>query len=165
MKKIKDINDVNISISLKDANTRYKLGEKSDDFSTIKEIEPVFSFRYVCLDVDSKFSLDSKYIRGIRDYHKLIKALRDKSNLTYGSMDADKNKHFHDIEWKDVKIKESEFKKCISSQIPGKKEDVEIDVTPYQFKAYEGARIIGFIYKTVFYVVMLDREHNAYKRK
>lgn len=162
MKKIKDIEDVDISHE--DIHSRYKLGEKSDDFSTIKEIEPVFSFRYVCLDVNSKFSLNSRHM-GAHDYHKLIEDLRDKSNLTYDAINGGKNEHFHQIKWEDVDIKESDFKKCISSQIPGKKEDLEIDVTPYQFKTFQEARLIGFIYKTVFYVVMLDRGHNAYKRK
>lgn len=80
--------------------------------------------------------------------------------LTYGAIDGNKNKHFHDIEWKDVDIKESDFKKCISSLHPE-----NIDVTAYQFKAFQEARVIGFIYKTVFYIVMFDRGHNAYKRK
>lgn len=157
MKKIKDIEG--LDIPLKKIHSRYELGEKSDDFSTIKDIKPVFSFRYACLDGNSKFSLDSNYISS-RDYHKLIEALRDVSNLTYGAIDGNKNKHFHDIEWKDVDIKESDFKKCISSLHPE-----NIDVTAYQFKAFQEARVIGFIYKTVFYIVMFDRGHNAYKRK
>lgn len=160
MKDINAIKDVRLYYDLKEIHSRYKIGEKSDDFSRIKDIEPVFSFRYACLD-KSDFSLASKLV-SVRDYHKLIAALQEKSKLTYGTMDSNYNQHFHDLEWSDVTITESEFKKCISSQ---HSDNGDIDVTPYQFKVFQGARIIGFIYKTVFYVVMFDRGHNAYKRK
>lgn len=61
-------------------------------------------------------------------------------------------------------VAKSDFLKCIYKDM--RKDDYdEDDITAYQFKVYEEARIVGFIYRGIFYLVMFDRGHNAYKRK
>lgn len=137
---------------------KYKIGVDSDDFDKIKHLKPVFAFDFICQD-NSEFSFCGKLL-GTSDYKKLLINLRRISQNTYYTLSHDSQFHFHDIEWSDVTVKESDFNKCIFGENEGSG-----DITPYQIKVYEEARLIGFIYRGVFYLVMFDRGHNAYKRK
>lgn len=144
-------------ISIQDTFDKYKVGDTSDRFEEIMQLKPVFSFDYACLD-GSKFSFNYNEISS-RDYAKLIAGLRRCSTYSYEMLDNEKAFHFHEIAWEQVTIKESDFYKCIASDY-----DKDRDLTPYQFKVFEEARVIGFIYRSVFYLVMFDRGHNAYDR-
>jgi len=107
---------------------------------------------------NGKYSFNSAATNA-KDYHKLIKGLKDASSFTYDFMSSNDRFHFHDIKWSDVDISESDFYKCIQNPYKGEK-----DLTVYQFKVFEEARVLGFIYKSVFYLVMFDRQHKAYDR-
>lgn len=144
-------------ISIQDTFDKYKVGDTSDRFEEIRQLKPVFSFDYACLD-GSEFSFNYNEISS-RDYAKLIAGLRRCSAYSYEMLDNEKAFHFHEIVWEQVTIKESDFYKCIASDY-----DKDRDLTPYQFKVFEEARVIGFIYRSVFYLVMFDRGHKAYDR-
>ncbi len=148
---------LNLYIPITEAHGRYKLGEKSDDFVDVKSLRPVFSFEYACLD-GSEFSFNYRAISS-RDYHRLISGLKDASSVTYEFMSTNGRYHFHDVKWDDVDLSESTFYKCIQVQFNG-----ERDLTVYQFKVFEEARVFGFIYRSVFYLVLFDRNHKAYGR-
>lgn len=137
---------------------KFTLGEKTDDFQRIKHLNPVFAFDFISLN-KSNFCFDGKLL-GREDYVKLMKSLKNISSYTYEMIDKEYRFHFHEIDWDDVTVSKSDFYKCISKN---HKSEEEIEV--YQFKVYEEARIIGFLYMGVFYLVMFDRGHNAYKRK
>lgn len=145
-------------IPIEKAHAKYEIGKKSDAFEDVKELKPTFSFDYVSMK-NGNFCFNGKTL-GRNDYVKLIKSLKQVSSCTYNVMNKEDRFHFHDIDWKDVDISQSDFYKCIYENYNG-----ENDITAYQFKVYEEARIIGFIYRGVFYLVMFDRGHNAYKRK
>lgn len=145
-------------ISISEAHSKYEIGKGTDAFEDIKDLKPVFSFDYVSMR-NGFFCFNGKTL-GRKDYIKLIKALKDVSLYTYETMNKEQRFHFHDINWNDVTISESDFYKCIYEEYHGEK-----DITPYQFKVYGEARIIGFLYRGVFYLVMFDRGHRAYKRK
>lgn len=137
---------------------KYKLGTDSDKINSIKHLKLVFAMDYLC-DDSSNFSFCGQLL-GASDYRKLMKGLKRISSISYDDLSRDNRFHFHDVDWDDVTVKESDFNKCIYG-----KPDRQGDITPYQFKVYEEARLIGFIYSGVFYLVMFDRGHNAYKRK
>lgn len=146
-------------ISIRDSLGKYELGVGSDNFEDIADLRPTFSFDYLSLD-HKTFGFTGKLL-GNKDYKKLLKALKKISKLPYRVLNQEYQYHFHDIKWEDVSLSKSDFYKCIyEEQYNG-----EDDITPYQFKVYEEARIIGFVYRGVFYLVMFDRGHNAYKRK
>ena len=136
---------------------KYKVGLDSDQFEAIKHLKPVFAFDYLCED-SSEFSFTGAL--GAADYKKLMKGLKRLSQNTYETLNREAQFHFHDVKWQDVTVKESDFNKCIYGS--GEKKG---DLTPYQVKVFEEARLIGFLYVGVFYLVMFDRGHNAYKRK
>ena len=137
---------------------KYKAGLDSDRFEAVKHLKPVFAFDYLCED-RSEYSFTGDLI-GSSDYRKLLKGLKRVSQNTYTVLNHDKQFHFHDVKWHDVSVKESDFNKCIYGKGEG-----DGDLTPYQVKLFEEARLIGFLYCGVFYMVMLDRGHNAYKQK
>ncbi|RFS22650.1 hypothetical protein DVR12_12705 [Chitinophaga silvatica] len=89
--------------------------------------------------------------------------LKTISGKTYDELSRDSSFHFHNVDLKDTTISESEFIKCIVSDYS----KVSVDNIPviYQFKAFDKARIFGFIYKSVFYFVFFDRNHKGYQRK
>lgn len=139
-------------------NNKYQVGLNSDRFESVKHLKPVFAFDYMCED-KSSFSFTS-YLLGASDFKKMMKGLKRISNNTYETLNREALFHFHDVRWKDVDVKESDFNKCIFG-----KGDRKGNMTPYQVKVFEEARLIGFLYRGVFYMVMFDRGHNAYKRK
>ena len=143
-------------------NDSFTVGEKSDEFESIKHLHPRFAFDFVSWK-SSVFCFNSENL-GVRDYAKLIKAFKDISSQTYETMNREHRFHFHEIQWGEVEASKADFIKCIYQN---KKEYLseEDDITASQFKVYEEARIIGFIYQGIFYLVMFDRGHNAYKRK
>lgn len=137
---------------------KFTLGEKTDDFQRVKHLNPVFAFDFISLN-RGDFCFDGKLL-GRDDYVKLMKSLKSISSYTYEMLDKEYRFHFHEIDREDVTISKSDFYKCISKNCKG-----EENIDAYQFKVYEEARIIGFLYMGVFYLVMFDRGHNAYKRK
>lgn len=137
---------------------KYKVGLDSDKFEAVKHMKPVFAFDYLCED-SSVFSITGSLL-GTADYRKLMKGLKRISQNTYDTLNREESFHFHEVKWQDVCVKESDFNKCIYG-----KGESNGDLTPYQMKVYEEARLIGFLYRGVFYMVMFDRGHNAYKRK
>lgn len=153
-----DIKEWELNVS--DIHRKYRLGDNSDAFEEIKGLKPIFAFDYISLNQTS-FCFNSKLMGG-RDFHKMLKSLKSISKYTYETINTDNRFHFHEVKWEDVTISKADFEKCIYEQ---EKVKAKGDITPYQFKLFQEARVFGFIYKGVFYMVMLDRNHNGYKRK
>ena len=156
MGKFKGLDDIRIQERIPDE--KFSLGNKTDNFHQIKHLHPVFAFDFISLN-KGEFCFDGELL-GRYDYIKMMKGLRSISEHTYEYMNRENRFHFHEIKWEDVTVKKSDFYKCIS-----RKENSDEEICAYQFKVFEEARIIGFLYKGVFYLVMFDRGHNAYKRK
>jgi hypothetical protein len=146
------------SLSISEVHSKYMMGERSDAFEDIKNLKPVFSFDYASIK-ESDFCFNSKLL-GRKELVKLIESFKDISKYSYETMSREYRFHFHEVKWGDVTISESDFYKCIYGN-----SNEERRITAYQFKVYDKARIIGFIYKGVFYLVLFDRGHNAYSGK
>lgn len=134
---------------------KYRIGSQSDKYEAFKSHSPVFAFDYISLS-GSDFCFDSTSL-GRKDYIDLLKGLQRISAETYDSMCQNYQFHFHKIDWNEVSVKESDFNKCVGCSSG--------EIEPYQFKLFAEARLIGFIYEGVFYIVMYDRHHKAYERK
>lgn len=138
--------------------------DKADRLNDIRDYKPVFAFDYISLN-ESKFCFNSTLINGRKDYGRLFQSLKDISSKSYNELSTNYTYHFHEADFKDNKfsISRSDFLKCISQDINSVTEDNT--PTVYQFKVFEEARIFGFVFNGVFYLVFFDRGHNAYKRK
>lgn len=145
-------------ISISEAHSKFSIGKQTDAFDDIKELKPIFSFDYISMK-NSSFCFNGQTI-GRQDYIKLFKSLKNISSYTYETLNKEYRFHFHEVDWKDTSLSASDFYKCIYETYNG-----EEDITAYQFKVFEEARIVGFIYRGVFYLVLFDRGHNVYKRK
>lgn len=146
-------------IDIVEAHSKYEIGKNTDSFEEIKHLKPIFSFDYISLK-KSIFCFDGTNL-GRKEYLNLIKGLQSVSQFTYHQLNANYRFHFHEIKWEDVTFSASDFHKCIY----GNRYKGEEDITPYQFKIFGKARIVGFLYKGVFYLIMFDIGHNAYKRQ
>lgn len=145
---------------LKENLSKYSLGSECNKINEIKELKPFFAFDYLSLN-KSFFCFNSNLI-SLNDYKRFFDRLKTLSDLTWQQMSVDKSFHFHDVDFSEITSSESDFVKCLS-----KKNTQSEDIMPtvYQFKIFEEARIYGFFYKGVFYLVWFDRNHNNYKRK
>jgi hypothetical protein len=141
---------------------KYKFGDESDKIAKVKKVVPRFAFDYISLE-KKEFCFNSTHISPVKEYHKLLDGLKKLSDFTYDQLSTDKSFHFHEVNFSDITFKESDFAKCLIKDIS--KIDMDQLPTVYQFKVFEEARIFGFIAKSIFYLVFLDRNHNAYKRK
>lgn len=143
--------------SLQPQQGKYVLGKASDPFDRIKHLHPVFAFDYISMN-SSGLCFNGK--RGAKDYQSLLKGLKRISAHTYQTLNREPIFHFHTIDWDDTSVSEAEFLRNIGNDL-----DANIGITAYQCKVFEEARIVGFLYNGVFYLVFFDREHNIYKRK
>ncbi|MFA8299149.1 MAG: hypothetical protein ACEPOV_03210 [Hyphomicrobiales bacterium] len=143
---------------------RYKLGSGSDKIAEVKNLRPIFAFDYLSLS-KTNVCFNSKVINQKKDYLKLLEGLKKISSKTFDDLTRDKNYHFHSVDFSNVKVKvsENDFLKCLVSD--SRKIDDSIKPTVYQFKIFEEARILGFLYRGIFYLVWFDRQHEVYKRK
>lgn len=148
----------NANLSIPDVNDKFKIGQKSDDYEEIKKLKPIFAFDYALLD-NSEYSFSGNRL-GTPDYKKLIRALKELSQYSYETLNSNDRFHFHEVKWSDVQISEKTFYKCLKDDYDGSD---YLDV--YQFKVFEEARLLGFLYRGAFYLVMFDRNHEAYKRQ
>lgn len=133
-------------------------GEKTDDFLEIKTLKPIFAFDYISMKGGS-FCFNSNNL-GRNSYIDLIKGLKEVSKYTYEELNINHTYHFHDMEFDDISIRKADFYKCILGSYSD-----EDYITPYQFKTINKSRVVGFLYKGVFYIVMCDSRHQAYKRE
>ena len=120
--------------------------------SDIKDSRPVFAFDYLSLN-SSNLCFNSKLLNGVKEYQRIFESLKTLSSKNYDELSKNRTFHFHEVDFDDTTISESEFVKCLTPNSAKTKSD-NIP-TVYQFKIFDKARIFGFIYKSVFYLVFL----------
>jgi hypothetical protein len=145
-----------------DTSKKYLFGEAANRLNEIKQHRPVFAFDYISLN-NSDFCFNSSLLNGQKDYHKLFQSFKNISNKSYDELSSNYAYHFHEVNFDDVSISQSDFLKCLVPDVS--KINPDHSPTVYQFKAFEEARVLGFVSKMVFYLVFFDRNHKAYKRK
>jgi len=140
----------------------YSFGKLSNKLRDLIQDKPFFSFKFTSLQ-KGDFCFNSVKIDGAKDYISLIKGLKRISDLTYDTLSRNSAFHFHEVDFNDVTIKESDFIKCISRN----PEQVDLEQIPtlYQIKVFRESRVMGFFYSKIFYLVFFDVNHDAYKRK
>lgn len=147
------------SLDISNVHGKYEIGNDTDSFEDIKTLKPVFSFDYISLN-ESLFCFNGTSL-GRKEYLSLLTGLQSVSSHTYKTLNSEYRFHFHEVKWDEVEFSASDFHKCIY----GEGYNGETDITPYQFKVFGIARVIGFLYRGVFYLILFDVGHNAYKRK
>jgi len=141
---------------------KYKIGEPGYSFYDIKSLKPVFAFDYISLS-QSPLCFDNNELTS-KDYLGLIEGLKKVSSISYDELQRTQNYRFHRVDFDDprVSLKRQNFKYILSP-----KEDLLPDEhlpILYQFdlQYVQAARVLGFIFKGVFYLVWYDRHHKVY---
>lgn len=157
-KELKNINVEPTPSTIQPTDGKYTIGSPLDNLHDIKHLKPTFAFDYVSENKDD-FSLINHSKLCVDDYKKLFSGLKRISSQTYDTLSKNQQFHFHSVDWNDTTISAREFEQHIN--LSNDREEIEA----YQVKLFEEARLFGFLYKGVFYVVLFDREHKIYKRK
>lgn len=146
-------------------STRYKLGEKGVSFHEIKSRTPVFAFDYLSLS-STGLCFDSKTLI-TEDYLGFLRGLKKLSNITYEDLKRIPNYRFHSIDFTDprVCIPKKEFKKILTNKSNLLADDELPTLYQIDIQYVSEARVCGFLYKGIFYIVWYDRNHAIYKRK
>ena len=145
--------------------SKYQLGEKGYSFHDIKKLTPVFAFDYLSLN-ESELCFNCKKYND-KDFIGLLDGLKKVSKIPYETLKTIPNYRFHSIDFDDsrVTLSRNDFREVFTS----KEEQLPDEQLPtlYQFDLqYVGeARVCGFLYKGIFYLVWYDRYHSIYKRK
>ncbi|MBK8243263.1 MAG: hypothetical protein IPK88_07550 [Saprospiraceae bacterium] len=145
-----------------DISKKYVFGEAANRLHDIKQHKPVFAFDFISLD-NSDYCFNSNLINTKKDYNRLFHSFKSISNKSYLELSTENSFHFHEVEFKDTKISQSDFLKCLV--LDPSKINPDHCPTVYQFKTFEEARVFGFVAKMIFYLVFFDRNHRVYKRK
>jgi hypothetical protein len=141
---------------------KYTFGQQTNKLNEIKNAKPIFAFDFMSLN-QTNFCFNSSLMKGQKEYVRLLEGFKKVSDKTYNTLSIDNTYHFHAVDFKDITITQSDFLKCLVKDTS--KIDVNNAPTVYQFKLFQEARVFGFIYSGIFYLVFLDRNHDAYKRK
>jgi hypothetical protein len=145
--------------------SKYTLGEKGYSFYEIKKLTPVFAFDYLSLE-GSDLCFNSNRFR-VEDFIGLLDGLKKVSKIPYETLKTIPNYRFHSIDFDDSRVNIS--KKDFRNKLTFKEDLLPDEALPtlYQFdlQYVQEARVCGFLFKGIFYLVWYDRFHSIYKSK
>jgi hypothetical protein len=142
--------------------SKYELGEKGYSFYQVKNLKPVFAFDYISLDGEELCFNYGDYTK--HDFIGLLEGLKKVSEHTYDTLHQTKAFRFHKIDFdgKGVSITRKMFKEKLTN-FPDKLSDDEIpNLWQFDLQYIQKARVAGFLYKGIFYLVWYDRDHLIY---
>jgi hypothetical protein len=145
--------------------TKYKLGEKGYSFYDIKHLKPIFAFDYLSLE-GSSLCYNNELLE-IRDYIGLLEGLKKISSISYNDLKVTPNYRFHTIDFDDtrVSIARKDFKKTLTFKDELLKDEELPNLYQFDLQYVQAARVCGFLYKGVFYLVWYDRHHTIYPKE
>jgi hypothetical protein len=144
--------------------TKYKLGEKGYSFYDIKNLKPVFAFDYLSL-LNTELCFNSLNL-DTKDFIGLLEGLKKISSITYNELKINRSYRFHTINFDDpkVSIHKKEFKKALTYKVDLLNDEELPNLYQFDIQYVQEARVCGFLYKGVFYLVWYDRHHQIYPR-
>lgn len=145
--------------------SKYKIGEKGYSFYEIKHLKPVFAFDFLSFN-GSDLCFNSSGL-DTKDYIGLLEGLKKLSAITYNDLKNNPTYRFHSINFdKDnITIKKKDFKQALVFKEELLSDDELPTLYQVDIQYVQEARICGFLYKGVFYLVWYDRNHMIYNRK
>lgn len=157
------IADPNIQLNtLLQSQSKYNIGEKGYNFYDIKHLKPTFAFDYLSLN-DSDLCFNSAKLC-VKDFIGLLEGLKKISSISYETLKKVPNYRFHSVDFdKDkISISRKDFKTMLSYKEELLNDDELPTLYQFDFQYVQEARVFGFLYKGVFYLVWYDRYHSIY---
>lgn len=151
--------------AISEQQSKYKIGEKGYSFYDIKHLKPVFAFDYLSLN-STELCFNSNKLE-VRDYIGFLEGLKKVSATSYNDLKINPVYRFHEIDFDDkkVSISRKEFKAILSYKESLLSDDELPTLYQLDLQYVQAARICGFLYKGVFYLVWYDRFHKIYPRE
>ena len=145
--------------------SKYKIGEKGYSFYDIKKLTPVFAFDYLSLE-ETELCFNCDRLK-VADFIGLLKGLKTISGITYETLKNIPNYRFHSVDFDDprVSITRKDFRSILSTREDLLPDEALPTLYQFDFQYMYEARVCGFLYKGLFYLVWYDRYHNIYKKK
>lgn len=144
---------------------KYSLGESGVNFREILNVSPRFAFDYLSLE-ESHLCVNNTRLSK-KDLIGFIEGLKKVSEISYKTLKHNSSWRFHRIDLTDSKVSlnQNDFLLALAPSGRG----ISTDELPslYQFTIrYDAkARVVGFLYIGVFYVIWYDRNHLIYPKK
>lgn len=150
---------------LKEASSKYKVGATGFEFHQILKLKPVFAFDYISLEAGTK-CFDNPSLK-ISDFIGLLYGLKKVSEHTYESLHKIRAFRFHKIDFDDKKVTISrrDFKEKLTFRLDEFRDEELPNLWQFDLQYIAKARVAGFLYKGVFYLVWYDRDHLIYPRE
>lgn len=145
-------------------NAKYKLGASGYSFHDIRNLKPIFAFDYLSLQ-GKELCFNANGLT-IEDYIGLLSGLKKVSDTTYQTLHDKKIYRFHKIDFDDqrVAIKRKDFKSILTNKHELLTDDELPTLYQFDLQYVQEARVCGFLFKGVFYIVWYDRNHIIYPK-
>jgi hypothetical protein len=157
------IADPNIQLNtILQSQTKYHLGEKGYNFYDIKHLKPTFAFDYLSLNTGN-LCFNSPQLN-VKDFIGLLDGLKKISAITYDTLKRVPTYRFHPVDFdKDkISISRNDFKSMLTFKEELLNDDELPTLYQFDFQYVQEARVFGFLYKGIFYLVWYDRYHSIY---
>jgi|GEM_PF-944360 hypothetical protein len=144
--------------------SKYKLGEQGYSFHAIRDLKPTFAFDYLSLS-GSELCYNSDKLTA-KDYLGLLEGLKKVSSISYNELKVRPNYRFHQIDFDNpsVSISRRDFKAILTFKETLLKDEELPSLYQFDIQYVQKARVCGFLYKGIFYLVWYDRNHTIYPR-
>lgn len=145
--------------------SKYNIGESGVNFYDIRSLKPTFAFDYLSLNKTNLcFDCPSKTKDDLLGF---IQGLKKVSGFTYDELSRTKALRFHKIDFNDkrVHLKPKTFLNILAPSGRGLTENELPTLYQFDLQYVFEARVAGFLFKGVFYVVWFDRHHVIYPKK
>ena len=102
-----------------------------------------------------------------KDFIGLLEGLKKISAISYNDLKNTPNYRFHQIDFDDprVSISKKDFKSILTFKETLLKDEELPNLYQFDIQYVQEARVCGFLYKGIFYLVWYDRNHIIYPRK
>lgn len=160
-----NVSEPNIQLSdILKQNAKYSLKQKGYSFHDIKNTRPVFAFDYISL-YRSELCFNNDKL-SVVDYNGFLGCLKDISNKTYQVLKETPNYRFHQVDFNDkrVSLTRKQFKAILAPREDLLSDDELPTLYQLDLNYIREARVCGFLFKGVFYLVWFDRFHKIYSK-
>lgn len=142
--------------------SKYNLGEIGLNFHEIKNHKPIFAFDYLSLNGEKLCFNSTSLVT--KDYVGLLNGLKKISEKTYQELHDTKIYRFHKIDFdsKSVTISKLDFKKALTNKPDLLKDEELPNLWQFDLHFVQEARVAGFLFKGIFYLIWYDRNHSIY---
>lgn len=153
-------------IKLMGQHSRFELGKAGLQLHEVYNMNTRFAFDYICMDGTSDFAFNHRNL-SLKDLNGFIDGLKKISKETYKTLKETPAFRFHPINFDDkrVTIKRDDLRNLLTTRASQLPDDQLPTLYQVDIQYTQAARICGFLYGGLFYILWYDRFHKIYPQK